>query len=116
MAQKDIQAIANYMNQLNESKANEEKEYEKALDEEKQFEAEDIEATEIEDEIIDPSSMGFIDDTDMQDESDDFYAEDEDTKDTFEEDVSDCIDDGKGCIDEAEDLATLTIEVYNEVM
>ena len=114
MAQKDIQAIAEYMNQLNESKAAEDKKYEKALNEERQFEAEDIESTEIEDEIIDPSSMGFIDDTDMQDESDAFYAENEESKDIFAEDVSDCMDDGKGCIDESEGLATLTIEVYNE--
>ena len=41
--------------------------------------------------MIDKASLGFIDDVDAQDESDEFYAEDE-QKDTFEEDVSDCIE------------------------
>ena len=111
MAQKDIQAIADYMIQLNESKEAEDKEYEKAIEEEQQFEAEDYE--ELEQEIIDPASLGFIDDSSEYDESDGFYSEDE-QKDPYEEDVSDCIDDGKGCIDETEDFGTLTIQVYNE--
>lgn len=53
-------------------------------------------------------SLGFIDDADIQDEADDFYSEDEDT---FNEDVSDCLE--KEVV-EAEQLASIEVEVYNE--
>ena len=114
MAQKDIQAIADYMIQLNESKNAEDKQYEDALKEEEQFVAEEYE--ELEQEIIDPATLGFIDDSAECGESDDFYSENEETEQTdpLDEDVSDCLDDGKGCIDETEGFGTLTISVYNE--
>jgi hypothetical protein len=63
-----------------------------------------------EDEVIDKASLGFIDDTDAN-EADSFYAEDEE-KDTFEEDVSDCIETEQ--IEEAADVLNLTVDVYNE--
>ena len=108
MAQKDIQGIADYMKQLAESKAAEEEAYEESCKECESFQA--YEDEELEDEVIDKASLGFIDDADVQDESDEFYAEDEE-KDTFEEDVSDCVE--KEVV-EAEQQAAIEIAVFNE--
>ena len=107
MAQKDIQDIANYMKQLDESIAEEEKACQEAC---KEFdECQALEDAEFEDEVIDKASMGFIDDDDQQDESDEFYAEDDDA--IFEEDVSDCMEQE---VEEAENLGSIEVEVYNE--
>ena len=109
MAQKDIQDIADYMKQLDESKKAEDQAYEQALKEQEEFYAEE-DAELDDDEVIDPATMGFIDDADSQDESDAFYSEDEE-KDTFEEDVSDCQETE---VEEAEEQGSIEIEVYNE--
>lgn len=59
--------------------------------------------------MIDKKSMGFIDDCDLQqDESDDFYDEDDSG---LEEDVSDCVE--QEVID-APDSGAVEVEVYNE--
>lgn len=108
MAQRDIQEIAEYMKQLNESKIAEDQAYEAACREEEELYAKEDE--ELEDEVIDPASMGFIDSS--TDESDSFYAEeDEEQRDPFSEDVSDCLE--KEVV-EAEQQATIEVEVYNE--
>ena len=108
MAQRDIQEIAEYMKQLNESKIAEDQAYEAACREEEELYAKEDE--ELEDEVIDPASMGFIDSS--TDESDSFYAEeDEEQRDPFSEDVSDCLEQE---VVEAEQQATIEVEVYNE--
>ena len=106
MAQRDIQDIANYMKQVDESKIADEEAHAVACKECEQQQA--LEDEELEDEVIDKVSLGFIDDADIQDEADDFYSEDEDT---FNEDVSDCLE--KEVV-EAEQLASIEVEVYNE--
>ncbi len=108
MAQKDIMDIAAYMKQIDESKAEEEKAYNEAQQEceEQQI----FEDAEIEDEIIDKESLGFIDDNDQCGESDDFYQED-DQKDTFEEDISDCMQKESN---DPQPMAAIDVEVYNE--
>ena len=108
MAQRDIQDIANYMKQIDESKAAEEEACNEACKEcEEQLALED---SEVEDEVIDKESLGFIDDADKQDESDSFYSEEEQI-DTFEEDVSDCMEQE---IVDPEQQASIEVEVYNE--
>lgn len=107
MAQKDIQEIAKYMQQLDESKVAENEAYNEACKEVEAFQ--EIDDAELEDEVIDKASMGFIDDN-CQDESDDFYAED-DAEDAFEEDVSDCVEQE---VEEAEQIASIDVNVYNE--
>ena len=108
MAQRDIQDIANYMKQIDESKAAEEEACNEACKEcEQQLALED---SEFEDEVIDKESLGFIDDADKQDESDSFYSEEE-QKDTFEEDVSDCLEQE---IVDPEQQASIEVEVFNE--
>lgn len=108
MAQRDIQDIANYMKQIDESKAAEEEACNEACKEcEEQLALED---SEFEDEVIDKESLGFIDDADKQDESDSFYSEEEQI-DTFEEDVSDCLE--QETVD-PEQQASIEVEVYNE--
>ena len=107
MAQKDIQAIAEYM----ESLENDELNYNEACDEAAKEAAEAIEEEfdAFEDEMIDKASLGFIDDADAN-EADEFYMEDD--HDTFEEDVSDCVETEQ--IEEAADVLNLTVDVYNE--
>ena len=108
MAQRDIQDIVNYMKQIDESKAAEEEACNEACKEcEEQLALED---SEFEDEVIDKESLGFIDDADKQDESDSFYSEEEQI-DTFEEDVSDCLE--QETVD-PEQQASIEVEVYNE--
>ena len=108
MAQRDIQDIANYMKQIDESKAAEEEACNEACKEcEEQLALED---SEFEDEVIDKESLGFIDDADKQDESDSFYSEEE-QKDTFEEDVSDCLEQE---IVDPEQQASIEVDVFNE--
>lgn len=81
MAQKDIRAIADYMNALNESVIEENRAYDIARREADEF---SVEEDELEDEIIDKSALGFIDDS----SSDDLN---EDDVDPYEEDISDCL-------------------------
>ena len=107
MAQKDIQDIAAYMKQVDESKALEDEACTEACKECEEAQMQEDDA--VEDEIIDKSELGFIDDNDQQVESDEFYSEDD--EDTFEEDVSDCL---VKDLNEAEEQATIEIEVYNE--
>ena len=107
MAQKDIQEIANFMKEVDDSIAEQEKAYEEAHRECEEQEA--FEGAGLEDEVIDKASLGFIDDSTLQDESDDFYTEDEES--TLKEDVSDCIE--QEAIDE-EPMAFIEVEVYNE--
>ena len=108
MAQKDIQEIAQFMEAIDDEKIKYESACEEAAKEAEEAIAEEFDA--YEDEVIDKSSLGFIDDTDAN-EADSFYAEDEE-KDTFEEDVSDCIETEQ--IEEAADVLNLTVDVYNE--
>ena len=110
MAQKDIQDIASYMRQLDESKAAEEEACEEACKECEEQAALEYEELEDDGDVIDKASLGFIDDNDTQDESDDFYAEAEE-KDTFEEDVSDCVEQE---VCESAPTASIEVEVYNE--
>lgn len=108
MAQKDIQEIADYMKEVDDSIAEEENACEEACKECEEQQA--LEDEQLEDEVIDKASLGFIDDADQQDESDDFYAEDEGIS-ALEEDVSDCIE--QEIVDE-EPTASIEVEVYNE--
>ena len=110
MAQKDIAAIAEEMRLAEEAKRACDEAYEKAQEEERQLEAEEFE--ELEDEIIDPASMGFIDSEqiDTTDESDPFYNEDDGN---LEEDVSNCVEQ-KELFDEAEGQGTIEVEVFND--
>ena len=108
MAQRDIQDVANYMKQIDESIAAEEEARIEACKECEEQQA--LEDEELEDEVIDKKSLGFIDDTDMQDESDAFYSEDEE-KDSLEEDVSDCLQQEAA---EVEQQGSIEVEVYNE--
>lgn len=110
MAQKDIEAIAEAMRAEEADRAACDEAYEKAKEAEKLFEKEEFE--ELEDEIIDPASMGFVDSEKIADESDDFYNEDF-REINFDEDVSDCIKE-KDTFDEAEDNASIEVDVYNE--
>lgn len=108
MAQQDIKDIANYMKMVDESKEAEEKACDEAC---KECEEQNmLEDAELEDEVIDKASLGFIDDSDIKDEADEFYAED-DQNDTFEEDVSDYIE--QETVDE-EPKASIEVAVYNE--
>lgn len=113
MAQRDIEAIAEEMRLAEEAQKACDEAYEKAQAEEKAFEAEEFE--ELEDEIIDPASMGFVDSEDVEaSESDAFYnEEDDDGTNTLEEDVSDCLEQ-EDPIDEAEGQGSIEVEVYNE--
>lgn len=108
MAQKDIQDIAQFMEAIDDEKVKYESACEEAAKEAEAAIAEEFDA--YEDEVIDKASLGFIDDTEAN-EADSFYAEDEE-KDTFEEDVSDCIETEQ--IEEAADVLNLTVDVYNE--
>lgn len=75
MAQQDIKDIANYMKMVDESKEAEEKACDEAC---KECEEQNmLEDAELEDEVIDKASLGFIDDSDIQDEADEFYGEDD---------------------------------------
>jgi hypothetical protein len=109
MAQKDIQAIAEYM----ESLENDELKYKEACDEASKEAAEAIEEEldAFEDEMIDKASLGFIDDADAN-EADEFYMEDD--TDTFEEDVSDCIESDAEEVDESTNAGSIVIEVFND--
>ena len=113
MAQRDIEAIAEEMRLAEEAQKACNEAYEKAQAEEKAFEAEEFE--ELEDEIIDPASLGFIDSEqfDATDESDAFYNEDDDGASALEEDVSDCVEQ-EDSVDEAEGQGSIEVEVYNE--
>ena len=110
MAQRDIEAIAEAMRAEEADRAACDEAYEKAKEAEKLFEKEEFE--ELEDEIISPASMGFVDSENIADESDDFYNEDF-REINFDEDVSDCIKE-KDTFDEAEDNASIEVDVYNE--
>lgn len=111
MAQKDIEAIAEQMRIEEEARKTCDEAYERAQEEERQLEAEEFE--QIEDEIIDPATMGFIDSEqlDAQLESDPFYSESE--VDTFNEDVSGCVEKQQP-VDEAEGYGSIEVDVYNE--
>ena len=61
MAQKDIEAIAEQMQAEELERRACDEAYEKAQIEQQKFETEEFD--ELEDEIIDPASMGFIDDS-----------------------------------------------------
>lgn len=63
MAQKDILDIANYMKQLDESKIEDDKACEAACKECEEQQA--IDEEQLEDEVIDKESLGFIDDSDV---------------------------------------------------
>ena len=110
MAQRDIEAIAEAMRAEEADRAACDEAYEKAKEAEKLFEKEEFE--ELEDEIISPASMGFVDSENIADESDDFYNEDF-REINFDEDVSDCIKE-KDTFDEAENNASIEVDVYNE--
>lgn len=112
MAQKDIQSIAEYMKEVEQEKASEDKAYDEAAQEEQEFQAED-DAMLDDDEIIDPKTLGFIDDTDcdednLEEEDDDIEAEK-----ALNESVirfarlPESIDPNDG-------RASITVEVYNE--
>ena len=108
MAQKDITDIADYMKQIDESIQADEAACDEANRECEEQQA--LEDAELEDEVIDKESLGFIDDADACEESDDFYSED-DQQDTFEEDVSDCMQQEN---DDPVQTASLEVEVYND--
>lgn len=115
MAQKDILAIANYMDQINESVSREDESYRKACREEDMFYAEEDAslADELEDEIIDKSTMGFIDDSSCIDEYDDDI--DEDDVDPYEEDISDCLPLDEEDLDaEIEPIASFELPAFND--
>ena len=111
MAQRDIEAIAEAMRAEEAERAACDEAYEKAQEAEKLLEKEEFE--ELEDEIISPASVGFVDSEDITDESDAFYNEDF-REINFDEDVSDCIKEEKDEFDEAEDSASIEVDVYNE--
>lgn len=79
------------MKLVDESIAAENEAYNEACRECDEQQRKEFENEELEDEVIDKASLGFIDDNDMQDEADDFYAEC-DEEDAFNEDVSDCVE------------------------
>lgn len=112
MAQKDIEDIAIYMKQIDESKKADQEAYDESCKEcnELQLKEDD----EFEDEIIDKSQLGFIDDSDIDDaEQISNKADQTNEINPLDEDVSDCIavDDE---IDESENQGSITVEVYNE--
>ena len=108
MAQKDIQEIAQYMEAIDDDKLKYEAACEEAAKEAEDAIAEEDEA--YEDEVIDKKSLGFIDDADAN-EADNFYLEDE--IDTFEEDVSDCMEVEQ--VEEADDgTMNMTIDIFND--
>jgi len=109
MAQRDIEAIAEAMRAEEADRRACDEAYEKAKEAEKLFEKEEFE--ELEDEIISPASMGFVDSEEVAAESDDFYNEDfKEVK--LDEDVTDCLETEP--VDEAEDNASIEVDVYNE--
>ena len=108
MAQKDIEAIAEAMRAEEADRAACDEAYAKAQEEEQAFIDEEFE--QIEDEIIDPASMGFVD-SEVAGESDAFYNED-DYSERLKEDVSDCIE--KEPVEEAEENGSIEVDVYNE--
>ena len=112
MAQRDIEAIAEQMRLAEEAKHACEEAFRRMQEEESKLEAEEFE--QVEDEIIDPSVMGFVDSETIEDmdESDPFYNEDE-CNDKLEEDVSDCIEQEEP-IDESDNQGYIEVDVYNE--
>lgn len=109
MAQRDIEAIAEAMRAEEADRRACDEAYEKAQEAEKLFEKEEFE--ELEDEIISPASMGFVDSEEVAAESDDFYNEGfKEVK--LDEDVTDCLETEP--VDEAEDNASIEVDVYNE--
>lgn len=108
MAQKDIQELADYMESLEQETIN----YNKACEEASKEAAEALqnEIDSFEDEVIDKTALGFIDELDTN-EADEFYMEDD--KDTFEEDVSDCLE-ADMPLDDSKSLGSIQIEVFNE--
>lgn len=109
MAQKDIEAIAEQMKAEEAERMACDEAYKRAQEEQQKLEIEEFE--ELEDEIIDPASVGFIDDSNGQDESDDFYNEDfEETR--LNESIEDCLETEP--VEEAEGLASIEVDVYNE--
>ena len=112
MAQRDIEAIAEAMRAEEADRRACDEAYEKAKEAEKLFEKEEFE--ELEDEIISPASMGFVDSEDIANEADSFYAEDEEEYvKRLNESVEDYIREEEP-VDEAEDNASIEVDVYNE--
>ncbi len=108
MAQRYIRDIAESMQRLDESREAEDLAYERALEEQAELQAaEDAELDD--DEVIDPAALGFIDDDEAQSESDEFYAEGDDS--SFDEDISGCLEQE---VPDEEPMASLEVEVYNE--
>lgn len=105
------------MKQLDELKEAEDAAFEKAREEEAAFEAEDIAGTELDEyEVVNPAEMGFSMDgggRGMTGEADLFYMEDdlEEAEKAFAEDVTDCAEQE---IEEAEGLASIQVDVFNE--
>lgn len=103
------------MKQLDELKEAEDAAFEKARAEEAAFEAEDIAGTELDEyEVVNPAEMGFsMDGAGMTGEADPFYMEDdlEEAEKAFAEDVTDCAEQE---VEEAEGLASIQVDVFNE--
>lgn len=108
MAQKDIEAIAEQMRCEEQAKHEQDLAYEKAQAELQQLEDEEFE--QIEDEIISPAAMGFIDSE--YDEADDSGCCDE-NEDSLDEAIDDCLPQDN-TIDEAEGQGSIEVDVYNE--
>ena len=127
MAQKDIQSIADYMNELEEMQTIEDAEYDKAQEENEKFQVEDDNMIE-DDDVVDFEALGFadescneeddVDENDILkdkphnghidvDENDDFQEAEE----AFNEDVTQFT----SAPEEVEnDSASITVDVYNE--
>ena len=111
MAQRDIEAIAEQMRLEEKAKQEYDEAYAKMQEEQKKFEAEEFE--ELEDEIIDPASMGFVDSEDIEcSEADDFYNEEDKAAAQLNESIQDCLE--KNPVEEAEDQGSIEVDVYNE--
>lgn len=108
MAQKDIQELAEYMESLEQETINYDKACEEASKEAAEALQEEIDS--FEDEVIDKTALGFIDELDTN-EADEFYMEND--KDTFEEDVSDCLETDMP-LDDSKSTGSIQIEVFNE--
>ena len=111
MAQRDIEAIAEQMRLAEEAKRECDEAYAKAQEEEKKLEEEEFE--ELEDEIIDPASLGFVDSEQIScDEADEFYNEEDRAVAQLNESIDDCLQ--QAPVEEAEEQAMIEVDVYNE--
>lgn len=111
MAQKDIQELAKYMESLEQDDINYKKACAEAAKEAEEAIAEDIDNSLEDDEVIDKTVLGFVDDADTS-EADEFYFENDDY--AFEEDISDCIKNDIEPISESTTNGSIQIEVFND--